>query len=1058
MDTHMMEHMAQVDALFMPSEATHVAVNDGKWTDASTWSTGSVPGDGALVYVPADVAVVYDADSAAELEMVRVDGTLSWSTTQDTSMSVETILTSHGSHLEIGTMDDPIPTDVSAEITFTDGPIDVKVDPGRLSHGLVAFGEVNIHGADKEGHLTMDGGANAGDTSITVSGDLGNWNVGDEILVVGTDKAGKDDSGALITQDETRTIVSVDGNTVTFDKPLQYDHQPPAGHDFDTFVANLSRNVVMRSENPEGTRGHFMMHNGTTDEGDTYANTVVNAEFRDMGRTDHSQEVGTASNPAGRYSIHLHQIGTDPDSATSLIEGNAVSGNPGWGIVQHSSQALINDNVVYDVTGAGIVSEMGDETGMWTGNLVSSVTGPTVDHQVGSEGAAYENQSRVIIQQDNIAANSMIGWNFSGREDFKYGPTREGIWRQMFEREQLQYDPSPLDVAIDHEESPLVEFNNNTSIGTNVGFRVFHRQYSDDTDTMSVVRNFTVWGGGDAVHLDNYASNYEFIDSVWQGSSEGFRIERKTSSVVFNNVEMHDFDTGYVSFGVNHEVVLIDTEFVNVDTKFDLKDLMRNVDDPALRKELINYFQTEHGIDYENPMPKIVDSSKLTPVDAVYFTPDKDADLTIGAGDNSLSITGTITDSVGVRTFNEYSIAKPPNGTGTSKDFAGITVKFANTPSDEQKEFTVDQFLALHGAWQKADGSWVSPVVNWITDRLTGDQHPVIIEIKLEGFSDEKMQSFALTEYPDPGINNPGFEHSFVDGSSSGGHGGHTGGDTGNTGGDTGNTGGDTGNTGGDTGNTGGDTGNTGGDTGNTGGDTGTPSGEVREGAEGADALSGTSGDDRLLGWGGNDTLNGGEGADTLNGGDGDDALNGEDASDLVYAGLGNDSVQGGQGNDEVYGQEGNDILVGDGGADTLMGQDGDDVITGSGQSDLLFGGAGNDFLNGGFGHDRLNGGDGADRFFHLGVADHGSDWVQDYDAAEGDVLLLGDSGADVDDFEVRFAHTTDPTGERAGDDSVAEAFVVHTPSNQIIWALVDGAADSQINLQIGGEVFDLTA
>jgi Ca2+-binding RTX toxin-like protein len=111
------------------------------------------------------------------------------------------------------------------------------------------------------------------------------------------------------------------------------------------------------------------------------------------------------------------------------------------------------------------------------------------------------------------------------------------------------------------------------------------------------------------------------------------------------------------------------------------------------------------------------------------------------------------------------------------------------------------------------------------------------------------------------------------------------------------------------------------------------------------------------------------------------------------------------------------------------------------------------DYLNGGFGYDRLNGGAGADTFFHLGVFDHGSDWVQDYAAAEDDVLATGIAGATASQFQVNFATTAG-----AGAAGVAEAFVIYRPTGQILWALVDGAGQGQINLQIGGQVFDLLA
>jgi Ca2+-binding RTX toxin-like protein len=206
--------------------------------------------------------------------------------------------------------------------------------------------------------------------------------------------------------------------------------------------------------------------------------------------------------------------------------------------------------------------------------------------------------------------------------------------------------------------------------------------------------------------------------------------------------------------------------------------------------------------------------------------------------------------------------------------------------------------------------------------------------------------------------------------------------------------------------------------------------------------------------------LFGGDGADTLNGGDGDDFIFGGETSadlrDLVFAGAGNDSIDGGHGNDEIFGQEGNDTIAGGFGADTLQGQDGNDVITGSAFSDLVFGNAGDDFVNGGFGHDRINGGAGADRFFHLGVLDHGSDFIQDYTATDGDTLLSGITGARRSDFQVNFNDAVAPDGEKAGDDAVQEAFVIYRPTGQIMWALIDGAGQSSINLELGGTTFDL--
>jgi Ca2+-binding RTX toxin-like protein len=220
------------------------------------------------------------------------------------------------------------------------------------------------------------------------------------------------------------------------------------------------------------------------------------------------------------------------------------------------------------------------------------------------------------------------------------------------------------------------------------------------------------------------------------------------------------------------------------------------------------------------------------------------------------------------------------------------------------------------------------------------------------------------------------------------------------------------------------------------------------------DLMNGYAGNDWLNGLGGDDYINGAIGSDTLIGGAGNDTIKaGPDVLDLrdfVYAGAGDDSVMGGAGNDLIYGDAGDDTLEGQIGADQLVGGDGDDMLTGEALSDALFGGDGIDFLNGGYGYDRLNGGDGADRFYHNGSAVFGSDWVQDYDSTEGDVLLLL-PGYDAEDFHINYAETSG-----AGEAGVREAFVIYEATGQIIWALVDGEAQSEILLQIGGTVTDL--
>lgn len=232
-------------------------------------------------------------------------------------------------------------------------------------------------------------------------------------------------------------------------------------------------------------------------------------------------------------------------------------------------------------------------------------------------------------------------------------------------------------------------------------------------------------------------------------------------------------------------------------------------------------------------------------------------------------------------------------------------------------------------------------------------------------------------------------------------------------------------------------------------------------GEGGNDTLIGGAGNDVLKGQEGDDSLRGGHGRDELIGGWGNDAIDAGNGNDVAYGGGNSDTVWGGEGNDSIYGEEGNDQLWGNNdndelfgglGVDTLIGGEGDDSLSGNEWSDVIFGGEGDDFINGGFGFDRLNGGAGADRFYHRGVEGHGTDWIQDYSADEADVLQF-DGAAAADDFLVQFA---DVAG--AGDAGIEEAFVTYRPTGQILWALIDGAAQDSISVLANGVEYDLIA
>ena len=701
----MTHHAGMTDALFDVNDATHIAVSSGSWSDPSTWEGGRVPGEGAQVHIPMGIEVEYDVVSDKRLEVVRVDGALDFATTQDTYMLVESVYTGQMSRLTIGTSDDPVRSNVTAEMVFADGKIDLNSDPDQLGHGLVAEGTVEIRGAEKDSYTTLESAATAGTTKLVLDAGTDGWVVGDTIVIMGT-KLGE-------FQDEYRTITSIQesssGVTVTLDRALSHDHTSPSGHDLDIYVGNSSRNVVLSSENPEGVRGHVMMMH-TPDV------SVKFAEFSELGRTDKSIGLDVNGNEAGRYSLHLHETGTAAGSEMAVLYGNSVHGSPGWGIVQHSSAAAIDYNFVHNIDGAGIVSEDGDEIGQWIGNFVTGVAGAGGNFSIqrdelnadfGHSGVAYENQARQIVQQDNIAANANTGWMYRAAETSVDNPDRDA----------LQFDPAPFKNVINNEEPAITGFHGNIAVAVDTVLDTGHRQgVSTTTDLRSDMIGMTAWEVDRVFDIFSYTAEYVIRDGLFigaDGAGRAFRMPEKHEGTSIINSHFENFGTAIYDAGLNNEGVFVGLTFKNVGTEIDAK---------------------HYGDD------RLQSFSDIKILDRPLLSIDASSDLTMGRRDGGVYISGTITDSAG-----KLQLGSNRWTTTTTSDHDGID-STANVNGNSNPE----ELIAVHGAMRDGDGGWIMPVALWITDLVTGEHFSFQIDIELVGYTDAFLETFEITEFTLP--------------------------------------------------------------------------------------------------------------------------------------------------------------------------------------------------------------------------------------------------------------------------------------------------------------------
>jgi hypothetical protein len=390
------------DALIAEADATHIAIKNGSWFDPNTWNNGKLPSDGAQVLIPEGVRVNYAQESNNRLYTLRVDGTLDFGVKSNTKMLVDTLFVSSEGKLFIGQQNNPVQANKTAQIIFTsDKAIDTQWDPEQLSKGLIGQGQVQIYGADKLDFVALKQDALAGEKELILNLPTGTntplgWQVGDQLVLGGTNynRQGSDEDNSRF-QDEVLTITAINENRISFtnndilssdNKVLRFDHKRPEEYKnkLNLYVANTTRNVSFETENgndvPVNRRGHVMfMHNPNV--------IVQNAGFYNLGRTDKNRLIddpeqnvdgtqGTGTNPRGRYSLHFHRTGADDWNGTAAIaKGNAIVGSPGWGISHHASHVDIEDNVVFDVVGAGIAAEAGNEIGTWKHNITIKTTG-----------------------------------------------------------------------------------------------------------------------------------------------------------------------------------------------------------------------------------------------------------------------------------------------------------------------------------------------------------------------------------------------------------------------------------------------------------------------------------------------------------------------------------------------------------------------------------------------------------------------------------------------------------------------------------------------------------
>ena len=299
-----------------PVRVTVHSARSGPWSDPTTWQEKRLPATGDVVQVRAGHAVTYDVLSPQQIRMIHVAGKLAFSREKSTRLEVGLLKVQAGdtaaedgfeceAHadasgadpnrpaptLEIGTVDAPIPPGVTATIrlAYFDG-MDKTTLPAIVDCG----GQWEVHGAPmSRTWVKLGASCKPGDASVTLSEPVTGWKAGDRVIVTAAKEhysaVGFRPSRGGHGETEERFITRIDGTSLVLDRPLQYEHWGVG--ETRSEIANLSRNVVIESADPDGVRGHTMYHRAST-------GGVSYAEFRHLGK----------ENVLGRYSLHFHLV------------------------------------------------------------------------------------------------------------------------------------------------------------------------------------------------------------------------------------------------------------------------------------------------------------------------------------------------------------------------------------------------------------------------------------------------------------------------------------------------------------------------------------------------------------------------------------------------------------------------------------------------------------------------------------------------------------------------------------------------------------------------------
>ena len=540
------------------------SVTDGNWSDAATWKPARVPSRGDRVLISRGTHVRFDVNDKSIVRLVQVVGTLEFARDRDTELNVGLLTVQHtdmcsehgfacefegadkgpGTPIDqwpsliVGTQDSPIPAQHTAVIRLH---YLAGMNPKDAPAIACCSGRMEFHGSPlSRTWVKLDADLAAGAAEVTLSEAVSGWRVGDEVIVTASNRAKRGSSfrpgsgSAKEPQTEQRTIKAINGTTVTLDAPLKFVHS--GNGEFRSEIANLSRNVVIESANPQDVRGHTVYHRFST-------GGISYTRFAHLGK----------EGVLGRYSIHFHLVG-DTMRGSSVQGASIVDSHNRWVTIHGTQYLIVRDCVGYQSVGHGYFLEDGTEVynlldrnlavqayqgkklpgqvlsfdpndgaGFWWANGLNTIT-RNVTSENDEYGYRYDMQKRSnfdtnlpIRQPDGseqvVDVRTLPIWRFEDNEAHA-----EGFYGMLVAANGSTQPDSPI-----HDERMLERIRNVDWTGP-------------DTQHPHMIRNLSIWG-----------SHYAFRPHSPAMRMENVRIHKAAYGIYRPAFENHEYTNLHIS-------------------------------------------------------------------------------------------------------------------------------------------------------------------------------------------------------------------------------------------------------------------------------------------------------------------------------------------------------------------------------------------------------------------------------------------------------------------------------------------------------------------------------